>query len=95
VLAAGVLPEWLARGDSISVHGLRTEHGMLGYTMKQSGDAVAIRFTARPAVPAGGIEFMSPLERPLRAAEADGRALQVRGGSVRLGAWPEHLILRY
>jgi hypothetical protein len=98
VIGAGILPEWLARGDTLVVRGLRTEYGTISYSMNLKGDAVEVRFSGSPRVPPGGIEVRSPLDRPLRAASADGRAvtrLDVTSDAVRLSAWPRQLLLRY
>jgi hypothetical protein len=95
VIGAGILPAWLAHGDTIHVRRLRTEHGIIGYGMNLRGDTVEVRFTDTPRVPAGGIEVRSPLDRPLRGAVADGRRIAVTDGAVRLSAWPRLLLLRY
>jgi hypothetical protein len=95
VLGAGVLPEWLAQGDTLRVRDLRTEHGTIGYTMHMEAGAVELRFTGSPVLPAGGVEIRSPLDRPLRSATADGRAVPVAGNAVRMVSWPRRLVLRY
>jgi hypothetical protein len=95
VLAAGVLPEWLARGDTIRVRDLRTEHGRISYTMHMDAGAVELRFTGSPVLPPGGAEIRAPLDRPLRSATADGRAVPVTEHAALITSWPQRLVLRY
>jgi hypothetical protein len=111
VVGAGILPAWLARGDSVAVRGLRTPAGIVSYTMRLAsidgsavtpremtpGAAVAVEIVLEPGVtaPSGGLVIRSPLDRPLRAASVDGRAVQIAGAAVRLDHWPSRVLLRY
>jgi hypothetical protein len=106
VLAAGIIPEWLDeahRGSGIAVtvtvtvtiKGVHTPYGELGYEMRRSGRDVVMRFTGALRPPKKGFVVKSPLDEPIRAARANGRAVKVRKGEVRLAALPSELILSY
>jgi hypothetical protein len=111
VVGEGILPAWLARGDSVTVRGLRTPAGIVGYTMRIAsidgsavtprettpGAAVSVEIVLEPGVtaPSGGLVIRSPLDRPVRTASVDGRAVQVEGAAVRLDHWPSRVLLRY
>jgi hypothetical protein len=95
VVAAGVLPEWLAEGDTLRIRELRTPYGALTYEMHRAGPLVELRFTGTLSQPAGGIDVISPLESPLRSASADGRDVPVHATGVLLSEWPSTLVLRY
>jgi hypothetical protein len=95
VVGAGIRPDWLAGGDTIRVRGLRTEHGVVGYSMSGSDDIVVLTFDGNADVTASAIRVQSPLDRPLRAVEADGRSVRVAGGAAWLDAWPARLVFRY
>ncbi|HSP34779.1 MAG TPA: discoidin domain-containing protein, partial [Thermoanaerobaculia bacterium] len=60
VIGAGVSAEWLDSG--IRIAGLRTQYGLVSYSMKTEGDAVRITIDAATAVPPGGIVVVSPLD---------------------------------
>ncbi|CAN5877390.1 discoidin domain-containing protein [soil metagenome] len=111
VVGAGILPAWLARGDSVSVRGLRTPAGIVGYAMRTApiddpavtppeatpGADVLVEILLEPGVtaPSGGLVIRSPLDRPVRTASVDGRAVPVEGDEVRLDHWPSRVLLRY
>jgi hypothetical protein len=96
VIGAGILPEWMGAGDSVSVRGLRTPNGIVSYTMRVTGEGFEITFERGVTVREAGVIINSPSNRPLREAIADGRAVQVHGtGDVRLGHWPAQILLRY
>jgi hypothetical protein len=95
VIGAGIHPDWLAGGDTIRVRGLRTEHGVVGYSMSGSEAIVVMMFDGTVDLTAGAIRVQSPLDRPLRAAEADGRPVRVVDGTVWLDARPARLVFRY
>ncbi|HSJ06734.1 MAG TPA: discoidin domain-containing protein [Longimicrobiales bacterium] len=95
VVGAGIQPAWLLGGDTIRVRGLRTEHGVVDYSMSGSDETVVMTFDGTAGVTAGAIRVQSPLDRPLRAAEADGRPVRVAGDAVWLDTWPARLVIRY
>ena len=54
VLAAGVLPAWLAQGP-VGVQGLRTAFGALGYRLAREGDQLALALAPGLRQPPGGL----------------------------------------
>jgi hypothetical protein len=94
VVGAGILPEWLAAGDTVRVRGLRTPAGTVSYRMTRDGDDIILDLNPGVSVPSGGVYITSPLEQPLRSATVDGRAVSVDGPAVRLGHWPRRVVLR-
>jgi hypothetical protein len=107
VIGAGILDTWLREESGVSVTDLRTHYGALSFNVRARGDSVIVDFPtpARAArtgsgpreltVPAGGIVVRSPLERPLRAALADGSPLTVGANEVVLRRLPRQLVLLY
>ena len=95
VLAAGVSDAWLGAGD-VSVDGLPTWWGTLGYTLRRSGAGV-LELELAPGLrtPPGGLVLRPPLARPLASVEADGEPI---GGfdadGVTLRAVPGRVVMR-
>ena len=78
-------PAWLAPGDSIVVRDAPTDFGPVGFRLDVAGDAaarltIAARFTRPPAA----VVVHLPWFMDVRRALADGRAVPVRDGALRL-----------
>ncbi|MFN2443303.1 MAG: discoidin domain-containing protein [Thermoanaerobaculia bacterium] len=58
VIAAGVPLEWAKEG--VSVDGLHTHYGPLGYTMQPEGDGIRVRIDEGLSIPPGGIVVQPP-----------------------------------
>lgn len=96
VLAAGVPERWLRATPGISVRGLSTWYGPLGYTMRELGSgAVETRIDGGLRVPPGGIVVRSPRDAPLRGATVNGRAVPFTGGAVVVRELPAVVEMRY
>ena len=86
----------MTEAPGVSVRGLSTWYGPLSFTMRATGGVVRVRFEPGLRAPPGGIILRSPLDRPVRSATADGRAVAVSGGTeVRLRTLPGVVELRY
>jgi hypothetical protein len=74
VVGAGIPNEWLAADGGVSVDGLPTWYGTLGFTMRSDGDAVDMDLTLTGDVtkPAGGIVVQPPGDALLRAVLVNG-----------------------
>ncbi|HSJ14647.1 MAG TPA: discoidin domain-containing protein [Longimicrobiales bacterium] len=95
VVGAGILPAWVQAETGVAIEGMSTAYGELGYTMQARDRDVVVRFTQVPRLPPGGIVLVSPRDAPLRAARADGRALEVSGREVRITRAPREVVLQY
>ncbi len=83
-LASVLSPEWLHPGDSVVVRGAPTEFGTVDFRL-DAGDAgarlaLATRWRRRPAA----VVVHLPFFLDVTGAQADGRAVPVRDGAVRL-----------
>jgi hypothetical protein len=81
----------------LRVRGLPTRYGRLDYLLRAEGDhRVRLSLAGDLEPPPGGILVESPLERPLRAAEVDGRAHPVVAARrVHLSALAAEVILHH
>src|SRR5581483_4176504 len=96
VVGAGIPADWVREGDGVAVRGLRTTRGPLGFTMKADGDGVRVRIEGGLSPPPGGIVVRPPLDRPPRAAYANGRELALDGsGGVTVRELPVEISFRY
>lgn len=86
VLAAGIPLAWLA-GEGITVAGLRTPHGVLGYSLKQQGQALHLRIDAG-SNPVGGFVLPWPCAGASGAARIDGKPAQWQHGQLRIASAP-------
>jgi F5/8 type C domain len=75
VVAAGVPAEWLERDGGVTVNGLPTWYGTLGFAMARAADGVdmEIALTGDVRMPAGGIVLRPPGDAPLRAVTVNGK----------------------
>lgn len=74
VLAAGVPRAWLDEEPGVSVKGLRTPYGTLGYTMRRTGEGrITVQIAGELTVPPGGIVLRGPWAGDVRAARVDGQ----------------------
>ena len=92
---AGISPEWAARG--VSVRRLPTTSGVLSYTLRVEGpDTVRVRLAGDLAVPPGGLVITSPLDRPIRRATVDGKAIaKVTASTATVDRCPADVVLHY
>jgi len=94
VVAAGIPGAWLDEGD-VTVDGLVTYWGTLGYTLRRV-DAATLALSLRgDVVPPGGIVVRAPLGGKLVAVEIDGGATDVFDAEgVTLTGRPREVVLR-
>lgn len=79
VLAAGVPESWVREVPGVRVHGLRTHHGLLDFTMCADGsDRVKVTIGGSIRLPEGGIVIESPYSRPLRSVVTEGERKTAR-----------------
>ncbi len=89
VVGAGIPATWLD-GVGVSVDGLRTPYGLLGYSLRAEGDV--LHFDVRPGLelPPGGLVLSLP--SPWAQGSVDGQ--QIRGGEVRITRLPARIEVR-
>jgi hypothetical protein len=75
VIGAGVPEAWV-QGEGLEMTGLRTHYGRLDLRMRATGNTVRIRVAGDVRAP-GGLVIRTPLDRPIRRATVDGRAVAV------------------
>ncbi|HET6230290.1 MAG TPA: discoidin domain-containing protein [Longimicrobiaceae bacterium] len=96
VIGSGIPANWVNEAPGVSIHGLSTHFGPLGYTMRATGSVVRVRFDAGLRTPPAGIVIRSPLDAPIRSATADGRPVRIADGrELRLPTVPRTVEMRY
>lgn len=96
VLAAGVPSKWIEELPGVELRGLSTELGLLDLRLRGDSRQWSVRVGGNARVPAGGVRLDLPLDRPPRAVEVDGRALDpVPSGPLRLDHLPTTVTLRF
>ncbi|MFI5370260.1 MAG: discoidin domain-containing protein, partial [Candidatus Eisenbacteria bacterium] len=95
VIAAGVPMRW-ARGTGVTVHGLPTPYGLLGYALRARTDRVEVDLEPGLRMPAGGIVVAPPGARSFKRALLDGAPARLDpGGRVTVWKVPAHVVFEY
>ena len=87
VIAAGIPVDWLD-GPGITVEGLRTPHGRLGYTLRRKGGTLRLEIPEGTGLPAGGIVMPWPFAGAPGTARVNGQPARWEGGELRIRAVP-------
>jgi len=90
VLGAGIPRAWLA-GSGVAVHGLRTSHGPLNFSMREQGGRTTIEI-AGPALPPGGVVLHPELARP-GFATVNGKRTPFHRGELRVRTLPATIVI--
>jgi F5/8 type C domain-containing protein len=91
VLAAGVPAGWLREGPGIAVRRLRTQHGLLDYTLRN--EERGLRFTIGDlAIPPEGIALRPPLEVPPRRVTVNGKPVPFSGEELVIRRLPADVL---
>ncbi len=84
VLGAGIPSAWLD-GDGVSIDGLHTPYGALGYTLRRDGDALLLDLRADPArQPPGGYVLSLADDLTPGRTHIDGRRATWQGHELRI-----------
>jgi hypothetical protein len=87
VLAAGVPATWLD-GEGVTVSGLRTPYGALGYRLRREGSQVVFELEPGLRVPPGGLALKWPLATAPGRTRVDGKAGEWKDGELRIERAP-------
>jgi hypothetical protein len=96
VVGAGVPEAWVREGEGLEMTGLRTWWGTLDLLMRAQRDTVRIHVGGNVRAP-GGIVIRTPLDRPIRRATVNGRAVPVGADAreVVVRAAPADVVLEH
>ena len=96
IIGAGVPEAWVREGDGLEMKGLRTRYGTLDLRMRAEGSTVRVTIGGDLRVP-GGIVIRTPLDRPIRRATVNGRAVPVAADArqVAVRAIPADAVLEH
>ena len=92
VIAAGLPPEWLD-GEGVSVDGLRTPYGELGYRLRREGGRATLELAGGVKVPPGGIVLKWPFAGTPGATRVDGRARAWSGDELKIERAPARVVV--
>nr|WP_242108572.1 discoidin domain-containing protein [Luteimonas aquatica] len=87
VLAAGLPAGWF-EGEGVSIRGLRTPQGALGYTLRADARALTLQVPAGLRLPAGGLVLPWPYAGEPGQARINGKPASWRAGELRIQALP-------
>jgi hypothetical protein len=92
VLAGGLPWTWIAHDDGFAVSGLMTRFGRLEFALRAVGEnRIDFSIGAGMVLPPGGLFIAPPLPDGMRidsAIDADGRALEIEDGQIRVRELP-------
>jgi F5/8 type C domain len=96
VIGAGVPEPWAREGDGLEMRGLRTRYGTLDLRMRAEGSTVRVTVGGDLRV-TGGMIIRTPLDRPIRRATVNGRAVSVAADAreVVVRAVPADVVLEH
>ncbi len=93
-LAAGLPTEWLV-GGGVTIGGLPTPYGELGYTLVRDGDAVVMEIEAGLEIPAGGLILDPPLPKTVTETVVNGeKKTPIAGKPVVIRSVPARIVWR-
>nr|WP_251044350.1 MULTISPECIES: discoidin domain-containing protein [unclassified Lysobacter] len=87
VIAAGLPASWLD-GEGVTVAGLRTPYGALGYRFKREGAKATLEIGPGLQMPAGGVIVKWPFDGQPGATRVDGRERAWNNGELRIERVP-------
>ncbi|MGH8212906.1 MAG: discoidin domain-containing protein [Rhodanobacteraceae bacterium] len=92
VLAAGVQPLWLD-GGGVTLRGLRTPHGALGYTLRRDGARVICTIDQGTAIPPGGLVLTWPMARAPGSTTINGKPARWQNGELEVRVVPARIVV--
>jgi hypothetical protein len=95
VVGAGIPEKWVREENGVSIRGLSTHYGRLGYAMRAAGKDFDVRIDAGVRIPAGGVVVRSPSDRKLRQVLVNGTVVTPGPGEVVVRSLPASITFRY
>ncbi len=87
VVAAGLPPAWLD-GEGVSVEGLRTPYGALGYSIRRAGNGLQLALSPGLQMPPGGVVLRWPYPQPPGRTSINGKDAKWNNGELLIRAVP-------
>ncbi|MBF6024514.1 discoidin domain-containing protein [Lysobacter niastensis] len=87
VVAAGLPPAWLD-GEGVSVEGLRTPYGALGYSIRRTGNGLQLALSPGLQMPPGGVVLRWPYPQPPGRTSINGKDAKWNNGELLIRAVP-------
>lgn len=87
VLAAGLPPAWFD-GEGVSMRGMRTPHGTLGYSLKRTGNTLELTLAPGSGLPAGGVVLPWPYAGTPGRTTINGKTARWTDGELRVQDLP-------
>ncbi|MET0398692.1 MAG: discoidin domain-containing protein [Longimicrobiaceae bacterium] len=96
VVGAGIPAAWAAEAPGVAVERLRTHYGPLDLRVRAEGTTVRVNVGgAGLRVPPGGVVVRSPLDRPIRRATVNGRAVRPGDHEITVRRIPAEIVLEH
>jgi len=96
VFGAGILEAWLNQPAGIEVRGLATHYGTVSYSMKKSGQSLAVNIWGKMHFPEGKIILKSPRAGGIKSVQINGKSSNMfKPDEVQIDEFPTNMILYY
>jgi hypothetical protein len=95
VVGAGIPEAWAAEAPGVTVERLRTHYGPLDLRVRAEGTRVRMIVGGGLRVPPGGVVVRSPLDRPIRRATVNGRAMRPSEHEITVRRLPAEIVLEH
>ncbi|WP_363800908.1 discoidin domain-containing protein [Lysobacter firmicutimachus] len=92
VIGAGVPESWLT-GEGVSVEGLRTPYGALGYRLRRDGKQLRLSLASGLDLPPGGAVLKWPYADAPGATRVNGKAATWNGDELKLERAPAEVVV--
>jgi len=93
VLAAGLPVDWF-EGEGVAIHGLRTQQGALGYSLRRQDGVLRLDVDAGTGIPSGGLVLPWPYPGKPGVATVNGKPVDWDGDELRINAVPANVEIR-
>ena len=95
VIGAGIPEKWVREADGLSISGLSTHYGVLGYAMQAKGNDIEVRIDGGVRIPSGGVVVRSPSDRRIQQVLLNGDPVANGPGELVLRTLPAVVTFRY
>ncbi len=96
VVGAGIPAAWAEEAPGATVERLRTHYGPLDLRVRSEGTTVRVHVGGEGLrVPPGGVVVRSPLDRPIRRATVNGRAVRPSDHEITVRRLPAEIVMEH